>query len=371
MRFISLVSALLLSLCSFGQQFYLFIGTYTAGKSKGIYVYEFNAATGRAKPVSTVFSKNPSYLALSADGNYVYAVNEGGQPGGVSAFSFDKTKGELQLLNQQSSGGADPCYVSINKASQWVVVANYSGGSLSALPVRSDGRLDSPSQLIQHTGSGADTQRQEKPHVHSVVFSPDEHFLYAADLGIDKETIYHFDPAKQQPLEATKDSFVSIVPGSGPRHFVFHPAKPWAYLIDELSGTVDAFIYDSSTGNLEHFQRVSSHPAKYTGGKGSADIHISPDGKFLYASNRADANSIAIYSIDPADGKLQIKGFQSTMGNHPRNFIIDPTGHFLLVANKNTDNIVIFKINPQTGLLKANGTQIKIPSPVCLKMLLK
>lgn len=371
MRLICLVSVLLLSVCGFGQDFYMFVGTYTSGKSKGIYVYEFNASTGKAKPVSTVFSKNPSYLALSSDGSHVYTVNEsGGQPGGVSAFSFDKTKGELQLLNQQSSGGADPCYISVNKTGQWAVVANYSGGSLAALPLHADGTLDSPAQVILHTGKGIDTQRQEKPHVHSVVFSPDEQFLYAADLGTDKETVYHFDPAKQQPLEATKDSFVSIVPGSGPRHLVFHPAKPYAYLIDELSGTVDAFTYDGGTGHLEHFQRLSSHPAKYAGSKGSADIHITPDGKFLYASNRGDANSIAIYSIGD-DGKLILKGFQSTKGNHPRNFIIDPMGHFLLVANKNTDNIVIFKINPQTGLLKATGAQINIPSPVCLKMLKK
>ncbi len=370
MRFISLAFALLFSCCSFGQHFYLFIGTYTSGKSKGIYVYDFDASNGTAKALGTVASKDPSYLAISRDGKYLYAVNEG-PAGKVSAFSFNPEKATLSPLNQQSSGGADPCYVSVSKTGQWVMVANYSGGSLAALPVHDDGSLDPLSQLIQHSGKGTDTVRQEKAHVHSVVFSPDEHFLYAADLGTDKETIYRFDPSKQQPLEPTPDSVVAMVPGSGPRHLIFHPEKPWAYMIDELSGTVDAFNYDSSTGRLNHFQRLSSHPPKYAGAKGSADIHISPDGKFLYASNRGDANSIAIYSIDPEDGKLQIKGFRSTRGNHPRNFIIDPTGHFLLVANKNTDNIVVFRINRRTGMLRATGTQIEIPNPVCLKFLSK
>jgi 6-phosphogluconolactonase len=223
--------------------------------------------------------------------------------------------------------------------------------------------------LIQHSGSGTVKDRQEKAHVHSVVLSPDQHYLYAADLGTDQETIYRFDPFKPLPLSAAADSFVKVSPGSGPRHLVFHPKKPYAYLIEELSGTVDVFRYNH--GMLKPIQRISTHPSDFTGQKGSADIHITADGRFLYASNRGDANSIAIFSIDTATGKLKNRGFQSVMGKTPRNFIIDPTGHYLLVANQQSDNIVLFKIDRQTGLLKPTGDQIQVPNPVCLKMLKK
>ncbi|MFI5151883.1 MAG: lactonase family protein [Chitinophagales bacterium] len=371
MRIMIFLIGFLLSISGFSQEYYLFVGTYTNGKSKGIYVYDFNAATGKSKPISEIASKNPSYLVVSPNGKYVYAVNENGnnQSGAVSAFSFDKVSGQLQFINSQSSGGADPCYISENKDARWILVANYSGGSLAALAVRPDGSLDSAAQIIQHIGSGVNKERQEMAHVHSVVLSPDEHWLYAADLGMDKESVYQFDPGKKTPLSPTKDSVVSLTPGSGPRHFTFHPIKPYAYLINELSGTVNAFKFDK--GQLKLIQEISSHPANYQGEKGSADIHISPDGKFLYATNRGDANSIAIYSIDQSTGKLQLKGIQSTMGKHPRNFMIDPTGHFLLIANRDSDSVVVFRIDSKTGLLTASGDVIEIPNPVCLKMLKK
>jgi 6-phosphogluconolactonase len=363
--------ALLICLLGISQDYYLFIGTYTNGKSKGIYVYQFNAATGHFKSISEIESKNPSYLTISPNGKFLYAVNENGSntPGGVSAFSFDKSKGQLQFINQQSSGGADPCYITENNSSQWVFVANYSGGSLAALPVKSDGSLDSVSQLIQHNGKGVISDRQDMAHVHSTVLSPDQHYLFVADLGTDREYIYRFDPAKKQPLGPAKDSIVTLNPGSGPRHFTFHPTKSYAYLINELSGNVDAFDY--SNGKLDQIQEISSHPADFKGDKGSADIHVSPDGRFLYATNRGDANSIAVYSIDQTNGKLKLAGIQSTMGKHPRNFMIDPTGHFLLIANRDSDNIVIFSINSKSGLLTSTGQQISIPNPVCLKMIKK
>ena len=371
MRVMFLLIGILFSFSGYAQEYYLLIGTYTNGKSKGIYVYDFNAATGKSKPVSEIASKNPSYLVISPSGKYVYSVNENGnkQNGEVSAFSFDKTNGQLQFINSQSSGGADPCYITENKESQWVMVANYSGGSLAALAVRPDGSLDSAAQIIQHIGSGVNKERQEMAHVHSVVLSPDEHWLYAADLGLDRESVYQFDPEKKNPLTPAKDSTVSVPPGNGPRHFTFHPIKPYAYLINEMSGTVIAFKFDQ--GALKMIQEISSHPANYQGEKGSADIHVSPDGKFLYATNRGDANSIAIYSIDQATGKLALKGIQSTMGKHPRNFMIDPTGHFLLIANRDSDSIIVFRIDPKTGLLDPTGDAIEVPNPVCLKMLKK
>lgn len=371
MRFILCLLTLFSSLTAFTQDYYLFIGTYTSGKSKGIYVYQFNAATGHFKAVSEVASKNPSYLAISPNGKFLYSVNENGgsEAGQVSAFSFDKNTGQLAFLNSRSSGGADPCYISENKTGKWLFVANYSGGSLAALPVHADGTVDSLKQLIQHEGSGVNKGRQEKAHVHSTVISPDDRFLMVADLGMDQEFVYKIDTMANQPLTVSTDTVVMMEPGSGPRHLTFHPTKPYAYLINELSGNVYAFNYNK--GKLRQIQQISSHPDNYTGEKGSADIHVSPDGKFLYASNRGDANSLAIYSIDQSTGKLQSKGFQSTMGKHPRNFMIDPTGHFLLVANRDSDNIVIFSIDPVTGLLKATGEEISIPNPVCLKMMKK
>ena len=368
MRLTGLLVVLLLSLNSFAQSFYMFVGTYTTGKSEGIYVYKFNTSTGDASRLSTISSVNPSYLAISNGGKFLYSVNESGKIGEVSSFEFDRGTGRLHFLNKQSSGGADPCYISVDKSNKWAVVANYSSGSLTALPINADGSLAPPSQIIQHAGSGVNKDRQAGPHVHSAVFSMDQRFIFAADLGLDKEFIYHFTLGKKEPLTDAKDSAVSVDGGSGPRHFVFHPTKPYAYLMDEMTGTVDAFTFTTATGGLKHFQRISSHPSDYKGDIGSADIHISPNGKFLYASNRGNANSIAIYSID-ANGKLSSKGFQSVLGQTPRNFVIDPTGRFLLVANQNSDNVVIFSINAQTGLLKSTGKQIKIPNPVCLKMM--
>jgi 6-phosphogluconolactonase len=369
MRAIALLIAIFTSVCGTAQDYYLFVGTYTSGKSKGIYVYDLNTQTAEAKQVSYVESKNPSYLAIASNGNYLYSVNEGGNDSYVSAFSFDRMSGKLSFINKQPSGGADPCFISVNSSRQWAVVANYTGGSLSAIPINADGSLAPLAENIQHTGIGRNKERQEKAHVHSTFFTPDEHFVFTADLGTDKLSIYRFDPAVAQPLTTSTDSVVDVDPGSGPRHFAFHPTKPFVYVIEELTGTVDAFQNDQ--GKLTHLQRISSVPTGFKGENGSADIHVSPNGKFLYASNRGDANSIVIYRIDPVTGKLRIAGFQSVMGKHPRNFIIEPGGKFLLVANRDSDNIVIFKINRETGLLEATGKQINLPNPVCLKLLKK
>jgi 6-phosphogluconolactonase len=271
-------------------------------------------------------------------------------------------------LNKQSSEGNSTCYISEDKSQKWVVVANYGSGSLAALPVNSDGSLAPAAQVIQHSGSGINKSRQAGPHVHSTIFSPDEKYLYVADLGTDKEYIYHFDPNQPAPLTDAKDSFVSVTPGSGPRHIAFHPSAPYVYLITEMGGTIDAFHYDAHTGRLTHFQRIRTTPKSFTGDPGGADIHIRPDGKFLYASNRGTSNTLAVFAIGK-DGRLTNKQYISVNGKHPRNFAIDPTAHFLLVANQNTDNIVVFSINPATGLLKATGKEMHVPNPVCLKFL--
>ena len=374
MRFLISTALLLLSLAGFSQQYYLFVGTYTEGMpaaegSKGIYVYTFDATTGDVKPVSTAATQNPSYLAIAPGGKFVYAVGEthGATPGSVSAFSFDKTTGKLTFIDKQESGGADPCYVTVDAHRKWAVVANYSGGNFSALPIAADGSLQPATETIQHMGSGANNGRQEKAHVHSTILSPDEKYLAVCDLGTDKVSVLHFNPAAaKQPLSNATDSVVTLQPGVGPRHSAFIPGKPYAYVIEELTGTVDAFHY--SNGKFTPIQHISSLPDGFKGDIGSADIHVSPNGKFLYASNRGDANSIVIYAIDAATGKLTVKGFQSTMGKTPRNFMIDPSGHWLLAANQNGKNVVIFKIDQQTGLLTPTGKQLEIPAPVCLKM---
>ena len=371
--FISTFALLFLSLTGFSQQYYLFVGTYTEGAnaegSKGIYVYTFDAATGEARPVSTMTTTNPSYLAVAPGGKFVYAVGEthGANPGSVSAFSFDKKTGKLSFIDKQQSGGADPCYVTVDGTRKWAMVANYSGGSFSALPIAADGSLQPAAQTFQHTGSGANKGRQEKAHVHSTILSPDEKYLIVCDLGMDRLSLMRFNPGSaRQPLTPAADSIVSVQPGTGPRHSAFHPTRPFVYVIGELAGTVDAFHF--SGGKLTPIQHISSLPDGFKGDIGSADIHVSPNGKFLYASNRGDANSIVIYAIDQNTGKLTVKGFQSTMGKWPRNFMIDPTGHWLLAANQAGKNVVIFKIDPQTGMLTATGKQLEIPAPVCLKM---
>lgn len=366
--FLSLV--LFISFCANAQNFNLFIGTYTNKGSKGIYVYRFNAATGTAEWVSNTDSAaNPSYLAVAPNEKYVYAVNEthGANGGDVSAYTFDKTTGKLTLINQQHTNSDDPCYVSVSKNSNWVMVANYSGGSTTAFAANKDGSLNPASQLLQDTGSGANINRQEKAHVHSAVFSPANDYLFTPDLGTDKVMIYKFNQDAEKPLTPATPAYKAVSAGYGPRHFTFHPNQKFAYLIHELSGTVGVYRYNN--GKLTLVQDIAAHPAGYKGDIGSADIHLSPDGKFLYASNRGDENTITIYSADAATGKLKLKGYQSTLGKNPRNFMIDPTGNYLLVANQNTDNIVIFKRNKQTGLLQATGKQIEVSMPVCLQMM--
>jgi 6-phosphogluconolactonase len=346
---------------------YLLVGTYTSAKSDGIYVYKFNSDDGSFTPVSNASGfKNPSFLAVSPNEKYVFAVNETGgkeTPGMVTAFSFDKKTGSLTKINQQPSGGDHPCYVAVDKTGKWIALANYSGGSLEVLPVAADGGLGLPF-LIQHEGKSV-TKRQEKAHVHSTVFSPDNKFIFVPDLGQDKIFTYSFNAATGKTV-AAEPAFTATEPGTGPRHFAFSPSGKFGYVITELTGTVNAYSYDGK-GKLTQLQSISSHPSDFSGIIGSADIHVSPDGKFLYASNRGSANSIAIFAIDQSTGKLTSVGFQSTLGKTPRNFNFDPSGNFLLAANQDTDDIIIFKIDRKTGLLTDTGKKIEVGKPVCVK----
>lgn len=350
---------------------YLITGTYTTdSKSEGIYVFEFNSRDGSCKPVSQVKISNPSFVAVSPDEKFVFAVTENrtrNNGGEVSSFAFDKKTGTLTPVNRQPSGGDAPCYTELDKTGKWVAVGNYASGTFSVLPVNAFGELGNPA-TIRHEGTGVNKQRQEKAHVHSTVFSRDGKWLFVPDLGIDKIMIYAFDPATGK-IKPAPQPFAKIKDGGGPRHFIFHPNNKYAYLIEEMGGAVDVFEYGN--GKLKAIQQIASVQANDTGFIGSADIHISADGKFLYASNRGGFNTIAIYKIDQQKGTLTLIDHQSSLGKIPRNFTIDPSGNYLLAANQESNNIVIFKRDAATGLLTDTGKRIEVGKPVCLKWIRK
>jgi len=361
--FISLMMMLINGL--FAQDNYLLAGTYTGKNSEGIYVYKFNTSTGAMEKVSSLLTENPSYLVFSKDKKFVYSVNENGNDkGGVSSFAFDGSTGKLTKLNSQLSNGDHPCYISIDNSGKWVVAGNYTGGNFSVYPVKEDGSLGDASQIIQHTGGSVNKQRQEKPHVHSVVFSPDGKYLAVVDLGTDKIYMYPFDPSSDKPV-AEKAVENATAPGAGPRHIFFHQSLPYAYTIEELSGNVSAYNV-SADGTLKNIQTVTSHPQGYKGDIGSAAIKISNDGKSLYASNRGGSNTIAAFTIDQSTGKIKTQKIVNSGGKAPRDFTIDPTDNFILSANGGSDNITIFKRNKETGVPEDVGKQVTISQPVCL-----
>jgi len=346
---------------------YMLVGTYTNGQSIGIYVYGFDSKTGTATAVDSIATSNPSYLAIAPNQKFVYAVNEDAEKGiggKVTAFAFDSQTGHLTQLNQQRSMGNHPCYITVDKTGKWIIVGNYSSGTAAVLPIHKDGRLGEAVTTIQHEGHGVNKQRQESAHVHSTVLSPDNHYLFVADLGIDKVMIYAFNQNTGQ-LSPAKQPYVKLEDGSGPRHFIFHPNGKWAYLTQEMGGTVTAFTYKN--GSLKKLQTIHTVPKDFTKPFTGADIHISSDGKFLYASNRDEANTLAVFKVNAQTGKLSSIGYQPVMGLTPRNFNFGPSENFLLVANQNSNDIVVFRRNPQTGLLRETGKRVAVEKPVCIK----
>jgi 6-phosphogluconolactonase len=346
----------------------LLVGTYTTGKSQGIYVYRFDARTGKVTYLNKVTGiNNPSYLAMATNNKFVYSVNETGsdRTGSVSSFSFDAKTGKLLFINKQPSNGAGPCYISIDKSNSNVFIANYAGGSLSVLPVKPDGSLGEPTQTIQDEGSGPDKSRQEKPHVHTAVLSPDEKFLLYTDLGTDKINITKYTAGAAKPLSPADPANVSVTGGYGPRHIAFTPNGKYMYLIQEMGGAINTYRYND--GQLKQLESQTILPDGFSGDIGAADIHVSPDGKFLYSTNRGTANEIEVFAINRKDGKLTFIQRTSSLGKTPRNFAIDPTGKFLFVANQNTDDIYIFRINKTTGTLAYTNNKIEVGNPSCLK----
>ena len=349
----------------------IYIGTYTSGKSEGIYGYQFDPQSGALTRVNSIKSTNPSFLAIDRSKRYLYAVNEVGEylgkpSGGVSAYVIERPNLNLRLLNEQATQGADPCHLSVDSKRKVLLVANYTGGNVSVLPIRPDGTLGMVMDVKQHEGSGPKEQ-QKGPHAHCIMLDRNERYALASDLGIDKVMIYRFDRATGK-LTPAQQPFAELKSGAGPRHLTFHPNGKYLYVIDELDSTMTVFGYDERNGTLTHIDTVSTLPSDFSGTSYCADVHVSQSGKFLYGSNRGH-NSIVVFEIDPRTGKLKLVQHISTEGDWPRNFTIDPSGAFLLVANQRSDNVVTFSIDPGTGQLKPTGHNESIPSPVCLRFL--
>lgn len=350
----------------------LYVGTYTSGgKSDGIYLYGMNPETGALEQIKSFKSVNPSFLTIDRSKRFLYAVNEvdryaGKAGGGVSAFAIEPGTTNLRLLNEQASEGADPCHLSIDRKGKTLLVANYTGGSISALPIRSDGTLGRAVDVKQHTGSSI-REQQKSAHAHCIILDRSERYALAADLGIDKVMIYRFDPATGKLMQG-KQPWAELQAGAGPRHLTFHPNGKYVYVINELDSTMTTLKYNAVNGTLDVLDTVSTLPGDFSGASYCADVHVSPSGKFLYGSNRGH-NSVVVFEIDPRSGRLKQLEHVSTEGNWPRNFVIDPTGKFLLVANQRSDNVVVFNIDPNTGRLKNSGHSAEVPVPVCLKFL--
>lgn len=350
----------------------LFVGTYTAdGRREGIFLLRMDPRTGGLTQVGAVDAgANPSFLAIHPDGRTLYAVNEvterAGKPsGGVSAFRIARggtEDGRLTLVGEQASEGGAPCYVSVDRAGRFAFVANYVGGSVAMFPIGADGALAPASHVARHQGSGPNRERQEAPHAHCIVPDPSGRWALAADLGIDQVRVYRIDGAART-LRHVADA--RLRPGAGPRHLAFHPRLPMVFVANELDSTVTALRFDRARGTLRERQTLSTLPPGWTGHDQVADIHLAPDGRTLYVSNRGQ-NGIAVFSVG-ADGRLAQEQVVSTEGDWPRNFAIDPTGRWLLVANQRSNSIAVLARDAGTGRLTSTSQRVTVPSPVCLR----
>jgi len=343
---------------------FAYVGTYTRQKSKGIYVYRFDPATGKLTDGALAAeTSNPSFIAVSPDQKYLYAANENGQ-GMVTAFAIEPGTRHLKMLNSVSAKGSGPCHVSVDKTGKMVFVANYNDGTAAAFPVKADGSLGESAWNIKNSGSSVDKQRQAGPHAHSANISPDNKFMLLNDLGLDEILVFHIDPAKAS-VTPNDPPFAKVAPGSGPRHLAFSTNGKFAYAINEMLATIIAFKWDAGHGKLDELQTVSTLPAGYSGPKSTAEIAAHPNGKFLYGSNRGN-NTIAAFSIDGSTGKLTMIDTFPSGGKTPRSIAIDPSGKFLLSAGQDSDNIAAFSIDAKTGRLTATGDTVEVGAPVCI-----
>lgn len=368
----SALTPVMLPAAKSASQYLVYFGTYTRKLSRGIYVSKLDATTGRlSEPELAAESANPSFVAIHPNHRFLYSVSEtasGSTPGNtVSAFAIDKASGKLTALNTLPAKGQMPCHINVDKTGRALVVANYGSGSTTGMKVNADGSLAEGAGFIQHKGSSVDQRRQQGPHAHSVNISADNRFVVVADLGLDQVLVYKFDPATAG-LSPNDPPFVAVKPGSGPRHFTFHPKGKFAYVINEMAATVTAFRWNAKAGSFSEIETVSTVPAGDTTNNTTAEVVAHPNGKFLYGSNRGH-NSLAVFAIDPSKGSLKLVANVPTQGQIPRNFAIEPGGRWLLAANQNSDNVVVFSVDGNTGLLKPTGQTIQVGAPVCVRYL--
>lgn len=350
-----------------GEQFYLFMGTYASKDDDGLYIYRLNTTTLEANPVTAISGiENPTFFCFSADHSYLYVVSEVHGGGSVYAYHFDLGTGKLTPLNSQPSGGDDPCYIYLDKTGQWLFVGNYGSGSISVFPVEKNGLIGKVIQTIQHHGSSINLPQQNHAHVHCTISSPDNRFLMATDLGMDKIFVYQLDDTNGH-LSPADPSSVNVTPGFGPRHIVFSKNGAHVYVIHELGGAVS--VFKNENGKLLEEQVISTLPANYHGRIWGAELELSPDGHFLYASNRDDLNDIVIYAVDPESGKLSYIDRISSGGQTVRNFTLSPDGKCLVAGHKNGNNVTFFQRNTDTGKLNATNKTIMVPHAVCLEMI--
>lgn len=347
----------------------VFVGTYNPEDSDGLFVLRWQPEAGRLVVRSALSGiANPSFLAVDAGGTRIFAVSEtGGENGGtVVAVSYDPSADALRRLNARSSHGSGPCHLSVDAAGAHVLVANYSSGSAAVLPIQADGTLGDATSTVQHHGSSVHPTRQAGPHAHSITLSPDERYACVADLGLDRLMVYRYD-GQAGRISAHEPAWAGTKPGAGPRHLCFLPQRPFAYLINELDSTITAFRYDADQGAFTHVQTISTLPEGYQDDNTCADIHPSPDGRFIYGSNRGH-DSIAVFAVDQESGRLALVQHQSSGGKTPRNFGLSPDGAYLLAANQDSDSIVAYRRDAESGALEPTGATISIPKPVCVKI---
>lgn len=366
--FLSLSASLAAAAPKAAEPIRVYLGTYTDAGSQGIYTTVLDASTGRlGEPELAATVENPSFLVIHPNRKYLYAASEVEQgekaSGRVHAFAIDPKTGALRALDHQSSEGGSPCHLTVSSTGGHLLVANY-GGTIASLPISEDGTLGPAASVVRHEGSSVNKDRQLAPHAHAINLDAADRFAFAADLGVDKVLAYAFDD--KGTLKAQEAAHVSVPPGSGPRHFTFHPSGRYAYLNNELFSNVTAFTYDPGKGVLKEIQTLSTLPAGFTGISSTAEVQCSPDGRHVYVSNRGH-DSIAIFAVDEATGKLTAAGHAPTEGKKPRNFRIDPSGRYLVAANQDTGNVVVFAVDPKTGGLSPTGSSIAVPRPVCVK----
>ncbi len=356
------------------QEMWVFFGTHKDQPGHGFSVARFDTRTGSlTTPQFLVQAANPGFFVMDPDGKHIYVANEvdtyHGQPTGfVSAYAVDPATAQMTLLNEQPSAGAGTAYLSLDRTNHYLLVANYGGGTIAAFALNPDGSIGKQTAFFQHKGSSVNPNRQTSAHPHSIRTDPTNRFALDPDLGLDKIFIYRFN-ATDGSLTPNDPPFAALTPGFGPRHLDFDPAGRFVYVMNEMAGKVAVFAWDSSRGVLTDVQTISSLPDGFTGTNTSAEIRVHPSGRFLYCTNRGDDNSIAAFAVDSATGRLTFIELVSTQGTTPRNFDFDPTGHWLIVSNMDSDNVLVFKIDQATGKLTPNGAPVSAPNPFAVRFL--